>query len=96
MTDYADIDQIDALLKEQQRIDQALTLLDDYDGTIPSVTIASADAAAPPPVAVNMTDPPQSMISGVRSGLIQRYNEINHELRDLGVTGPPVAETQPA
>jgi hypothetical protein len=101
MTEYTDIDQINALRAEQANIDQALTILDDFDGTVSMVTVASADTTAPMPVMVAMADPPQSMIAGVRSGLIQRYNQINQELRDLGVTGtppnhgPPTVETQP-
>ena len=109
MSEYSDIDQIAALQREQENIDQALTLLDDWNGTVPAYTVAGGptapgDPIPPAPVLITMADPPQSMLAGIRTGLIQRYNEINQELRDLGVTGtlpdhaggPPAAETQPA
>jgi hypothetical protein len=111
MTEYSDIDEIAALQTEQANIDRALTILDDYEGTVSSVVIAPTVPLPPGmmlpggAVAVSMADPPQSMLAGIRSGLIQRYNQINQELRDLGVTGtppnhqgggPPMAETQPA
>jgi hypothetical protein len=93
MTEYTDIDQINRLLVEQQQLDSALDILDNWDGTVPACTIAPTAGPAgstwPSSVGVNMTNPPQSMISGIRTGLIQRYNAINQELRDLGVTGTP-------
>lgn len=102
MTDYADIDQISALQSEQANIGQALTILDEYDGTVASCTIVPGVVAPVGVAIVAMTDPAQAMISGVRAGLIQRYNEINRELADLGVTGtppdqgPPLVEALPA
>jgi hypothetical protein len=111
MTEYADIDEVNKLRAEQENIDRALTILDDYDGTVSSVVIVPTMPIPPDMVAslatvpISMADPPQSMVAGIRSGLIQRYNQINQELRDLGVTGtppdhqgggPPTAETQPA
>jgi hypothetical protein len=106
MTDYADIDDVTRLTVEQQSIDEALNLLDNYAGTVTSCTIAATEITPTTPIAVTVatTDPAQAMISGVRAGLIQRYNAINKELRDLGVTGtppnhaggPPTAEPQPA
>ena len=107
MTDYADIDEVTKLTVEQQNIGNALDILDNYDGTVPSCTIAATTVGFDTPVSVTvaMIDPPQSLVAGVRSGLIQRYNAINQELRDLGVTGtppnhqgggPPAVETQPA
>jgi len=56
-------------------------------------------------VQITTVDPGQSLLSGVRSSLIQRNNQINKQLRDLGVTGvpddnpgggPPLSEAQPA
>lgn len=108
MTEYADIDEVTKLTLEQQNIGKALDILDNYGGTIPVCTVAATEISgpgAPISVTVTLADPPQAMVSGVRAGLIQRYNEINKELRDLGVTGtppdqagggPPAGETQPA
>jgi len=107
VTEYADIDQINALKVEQTQIGLALTSLDDFNGTVPSCLIVPTTGGnqAPPAVSINMAEPPQAMLSGIRAGLIQRYNQINQELRDLGVTdtppnhqggGPPIVETQPA
>lgn len=108
MTDYADVPQVQALYDEQARINEALTIIDDHDGTVTMYTVAAT--SAPPgvmPIGVQITtvDPGQSLIAGVRSSLIQRNNQINKELRDLGVTnvppdnpggGPPGVETAPA
>jgi len=91
MSEYSDIDQIAALQAEQVKIDQALTVLDDYGGTVSQYVVAptTGGAGAPSMVSITTVDPGQSLISGVRSSLIQRYNQINQELRDLGVTGVP-------
>lgn len=107
MTDYADVPAVQALYEEQARVQQALTILDDYAGTVPQYVVAPtiAGAGVPPMVSITTGDPPQSLLSGVRSSLIQRNNQINKELRDLGVTnvpndtpggGPPLSEAQPA
>jgi hypothetical protein len=103
MTEYTDINQVNALIMEQANIDQALSILDEQDGTVANVVIAAQPAGAS--VMCMMVDAPQAMISGVRAGLIQRFNTINQELRDLGVTGtppdhqgggPPLVEALPA
>jgi hypothetical protein len=106
MTEYTDTEQISRLTAEQRNIGVALDILDNHAGTVPSCTIAATDAVPPDlpmTVAVGMTDAPQAMLSGIKAGLIQRYNEINRELAELGVTGtppdhagPPLVETQPA
>jgi len=121
MAEYTDLPYIESLYAEQARIQQALTLLEDYDGTVISYTVAPG----PPPIAkegeplpvvpptmppmsvmITTVDPGQSLMAGIHTNLIQRYNDINKELRDLGVTGgppdhaqgggPPVITTQPA
>lgn len=93
MTEYSDVPQVQALYAEQAQIARALDLLDNYDGTVTMYTVAGTSATdgymAPMGVQITTVDPGQSLISGVRSSLIQRYNAINKELRDLGVTGGP-------
>lgn len=106
VAEYSDVEQIARLQAEQVQIDKALTILDDYDGTVSTYTIVPTAEVlnAPMGVSIATVDPGQSLIAGVRSSLIQRYNQINQELRGLGVTGtppdqaggPPTAETQPA
>jgi hypothetical protein len=92
MTDYSDIEQVNRLVAEQADIQRALDMLDD-EGTIASVVVSPTEASSntmmTSAVSVAMTDAPQSMLSGVKAGLTQRYNEINQELRVLGVTGTP-------
>jgi hypothetical protein len=39
-------------------------------------------------------DPKQNLIAGIHANLTQRYNDINQELRDLGVTGGPPDHAQ--
>jgi hypothetical protein len=105
MTEYADIDQTATLLEEQERIQAALDMLDD-EGTVTWQTIGPTAASQTPdatPIALPVADAPQSLLSVTRSALNRRFNEINKELRDLGVTGtppdhaggPPIVETQP-
>lgn len=90
MSEYEDLQKIAALQAEQLQIDQALTILDEHGGTVSTYTVAATTPAATMPgVQIMTVDPGQSLISGVRSSLIQRYNAINKELRDLGVTGGP-------
>lgn len=107
MTEYTDVPQVQALYDEQARINRALDILDNYGGTIPAYTVSPTTGGVDVPIGVQITtvDPGQSLVSGVRSSLIQRNNQINKELRDLGVTnvppdnpggGPPLVETQPA
>ena len=107
MTEYADVPQVQALYDEQAQINRALDILDNYHGTIPAYTVSPTTAGVGAPMGVQITtvDPGQSLLSGVRSSLIQRNNQINKELRELGVTGvppdvpgggPPGAEAQPA
>lgn len=103
MTDYADVPQVQALYDEQVQINRALDILDNYGGTIPAYTVSPTTGSALIGVQITTVDPGQSLLAGVRSSLIQRYNAINKELRDLGVTGGPPdhaggphAETAPA
>ena len=111
MTDYADLPEVNALQLEQKKINDALVLLDDWNGTMSTYTIVPGvvdeppvGSSAPMPAQINPIDPGQSLLSGIRSSLIQRYNAINKELRDLGVSGgppdhaggPPLSEAQPA
>lgn len=100
MAAYSDAEQIAALKAEQASIDAALDMLDAPGGTVVSVMVGSD---APGTVGVPTPDAPPNLIAGVRSALNQRYNEINRELRELGVTdtppdhaGPPLVETNPA
>lgn len=106
MTDYADVPEVNALYAEQAQIDQAIDILDNRDGTVSAYTIQATlldPVARSMGVTITTVDPGQSLIAGVRSSLIQRYNQISQELRDLGVTGtppdhaggPPIVETQP-
>lgn len=105
MTEYADIDHVNALFAEQARIQAALDMLDDA-GTVTWQTIGPTAASTDPtatPIAMPVADAPQSLLSVTRTALVRRHNEINQELRDLGVTGtppdhagPPLVETQPA
>ena len=91
MTEYADIDRVNALFAEQARIQAALDMLDDA-GTVTWQTIGPTAASTAPnatPIALPVADAPQSLLSVTRSALNRRYNEINQELRDLGVTGTP-------
>lgn len=101
MAQYTDLAAIEALYREQAQIEQALTILDEHDGTVSSYTVSPVSApyvaGAPMPptsVLITTTDPGQSLIAGVRSSLVQRYNAINHELRDLGVEGGPPDHAQ--
>lgn len=105
MSEYGDVEQIAALKLEQVQIEQALDLLDNYQGTVSAYTVTATISPAPGPVPIVTVDPGQSLMSGVRSSLIQRNNAINKELRDLGVDnvpadkpggGPPLVEVQPA
>lgn len=101
MADYDDLSQINALMMEQQKINDALVLLDDWNGTISTYTVIQGPVetrvmdpevpqpSPPMPAQITPIDPGQSLLSGVRSSLIQRYNVINQELRELGVTGGP-------
>jgi len=102
MTEYTDVDQVNVLVAEQQRIQAALDMLDDA-GTVTWQTIGPTAASTAPdavPIAMPVADAPQSLLSVTRSALNRRYNEINQELRDLGVTGVPpdhaLVEAKPA
>lgn len=91
MSEYSDIEQINKLVAEQAHIQLALDVLAD-SGTVSSVVCApTLDSENPSamPVQVSTPDASQAMISGVRNGLKKRYNDISHELRDLGVSGVP-------
>ena len=91
MADYADTAAINALVAEQNTISAALALLDD-EGTVDSVLIGPTELSTQPGamrISVATPDAPHSLVAGVRSGLVQRYNAINRELRDLGVTNTP-------
>lgn len=93
MSEYSDIEQINKLYAEQANIQKAMDILDD-GGTVASVVTSPTEASTNRmviSVSVTMSDPPQSMIAGIKTGLTQRYNQINQELRDLGVTGTPSA-----
>jgi hypothetical protein len=109
MSSYDDQAQIQALYAEQQQIQQALTILEDYNGTVPSFTVAAVPVQIQPtagqpfpsspampamPVTITTTDPGQNLIAACHANLTQRYNEINKELRQLGVTGTPPAHAQ--
>jgi hypothetical protein len=86
MTSYSDAEQIAALKAEQESIGAALDMLAAPGGTVVSVMVGSD---APGTVGVATPDAPQSLVAGVRASLNQRYNEINRELQDLGVTDTP-------
>lgn len=89
MSAYDDQPQIQALYAEQALISQALAILED-GGTVSRYTVAPAP---PQPgemsVIITTVDPGQNLIAGIHSNLVQRYNTINQELRNLGVTGGP-------
>jgi hypothetical protein len=90
MTAYDDVPEVNALYAEQAQINQALDILDNWDGTVRSYTVIRTVPDAPPMgVTITTVDPGQSLLSGVRSSLIQRNNAINKALRDLGVTNVP-------
>ena len=110
MSEYDDIATIDRLHAEQAQLHQALVLLDDHDGIVTMFNISPPPPApgGPPPVllmaaTVQTVGPKQNLMAAAHAYCTQRYNDINKELRDLGITGtppdaagPPVAATQPA
>ena len=96
MADYNDLAQIERLYAEQAQLTQALTILDDHDGTVTMFGVAPVyPPGAPPPsgmvmpVTITTVDPSQNLMAGVRASCVQRFNAINAELRALGVTGGP-------
>ena len=96
MADYNDLTTIEQLHAEQAQLTQALTILDDHNGTVTMFSVAAvySPAALPPPamvmpVTIMTVDPSQNLMAGVRASCVQRYNAINAELRALGVTGGP-------
>ena len=93
MTEYNDIQQVNALLSEQRATQSAIDILDN-SGTVTAVTVAPRSdpenpAANMMPTQVAIRNAPETLVTDVRSGLAQRYNEINQELVALGVTGVP-------
>lgn len=97
MAEYSDLEQIDSLHAEQAQINQALLILDEYNGTVSQFTVAPTNMVSIPPpsvmppmaVTIVTVDPKQNLIAAVHANLVQRYNTINQELRNLGVTGTP-------
>jgi hypothetical protein len=93
MADYNDLAQIDKLHAEQTQLSQALAILEE-DGTVSSYVVAPVvlpDGPPPTMMSVNImtVDPKQNLMAAVHANLTQRYNDINKELRDLGVTNTP-------
>lgn len=97
MAEYDDLRQIERLYAEQAQIEQALMILEDHNGTVSSYTVAptSSGIGMPVmPVQIVTVDPTQNLMASVHASLVQRYNTINQELRDLGVTGGPPDHAQ--
>lgn len=90
MADYDDIDQINKLHAEQAILHQALVILDDHDGIVSSYMVVPGDGAVGVmPVNVLTVEPKQNLMAAAHAYATQRYNTINQELRDLGVTNTP-------
>jgi len=98
MAEYNDLQQIERLHAEQAQIEQALMILEDYAGTVSHYTVAptASSSGSMPPMSVQIftVDPGQNLMASVHASLVQRYNAINKELRDLGVTGGPPDHAQ--
>lgn len=99
MAEYDDLKQIEALYAEQAILDQALTILEDHDGKVVNFTVAPTFPSGAPPVAimsvlVSIAEPKQNLNAAAHAACVQRYNQINKELRDLGVTGGPPDHAQ--
>jgi len=95
MADYNDVDQINKLYTEQETLSKAIDALDNYDGTISNFTVQPVFGAGTMPqgnimsVIVHTVDPKQNLMAACHASCVQRYNTINQELRDLGVTNTP-------
>lgn len=107
MAEYDDLAQIEKLHVEQAQLDQALTILEDHDGIVTMFTVAAPylvpdpqNPTPPPlvmppmPVSIMTIDPGQNLMAAAHAACVQRYNAINQELRDLGVTGGPPDHSQ--
>jgi hypothetical protein len=91
MTEYTDVEEVNKLVAEQNQLQLAIDILND-NGTVSSVVASPTDESDSPDVisiGVLTPDAPQKMIEAVKSGLAERYNAINKELSDLGVSGAP-------
>jgi hypothetical protein len=92
VAEYGDLTKIEQLHREQEVLTQAMTILEN-DGTISAFTaspVAQAQTSVlTMPVMVMTVDPKQNLMAACHAACVQRYNQINQELRDLGVTGGP-------
>lgn len=100
MADYTDIDQINKLYTEQEALSRAIDVLDNYDGTVSNFTVQPVFAVGTMPQAVMSVivvtvDPKQNLMAACHASCVQRYNTINQELRDLGVTNTPPNQSGP-
>jgi hypothetical protein len=101
LAEYSDLTQIAKLQAEQLQIEQALLLLEEHDGIVAAYTVSAPPQPAgmmgspPMPVHIATVEPKQkNLMASVHASLVQRFNDINQELRDLGVTGGPPDHAQ--
>jgi hypothetical protein len=100
MVAYTDVPAANALYEEQERVNQALTLLDS-GGSVSAFTVippppAPPDPLNPPttmtmmlPVMLQTVQPTPEMIAVIRDAIVARSAAITTQLLALGVTDPP-------
>jgi hypothetical protein len=79
-----------------------LLLIEEHDGIVAAYTVSAPPQDAgmmgspPMPVHIATVEPKQkqSLMAAVHASLVQRFDDINKELRDLGVTGGPPDRAQ--
>jgi hypothetical protein len=94
MADYNNLAQIEKLYAEQAILAQAIDIFDHHHGTVPSFGVSPVVQAGEMPsavmsVTVVTTNPGQNLMAACRASCNQRYNDINQELKALGVTNTP-------
>lgn len=110
MTDYSDLPQTQVIYAEQERTIQAVANIDG-GATLTSFVIGQTPPPTglqpmsptggllnTPSMAVTITlDAPASdqLMSDLRAWLVQRSNNLNTQLTDLGVTNPPTPPGPP-
>lgn len=106
MTDYVDVPEVNRLYQEREIVAQAIAIIDS-GGYLATMTLAPSNPmptpaptipTAPPlilsGVTVSIPPPtPANVLADVRAWLIERQDDLDDQLKKLGVKDPPVRKT---